>query len=421
MAKFLIYIEPHPIRNSMKLFGNVINYFSQFVRMQGKHVAKFYSNREMLDRANELILGIEEKCIYPTDEAEAFFLSQLIDWDTGGLAAWSRLMDDDSKIVDQYVEIIMEIYEEYKFDYIVCWGTNGAVKKAAKLLSVGFVNMELGCSRKPYKDTVVMDPWGVNGASTISKANICDFDIIEPQTGRADILQYGFNNGSLAYEELFRYVPFENIRTLMGANQKIAFIPLQLYDDANLVKYSPYEKVLDVLVDVLPKLSKEGYVCIIKEHPGSINRTGSQRANEQAKKYAKNFSNVIWLGKEYYSISNSFLCRISDVIITVNSSTGFESLFFEKALVVLGDAVYKVGGVFPTLLEIVDGFSVTNDYKRSIGKLRTFFYEYYLLDISIFNHPEILAEKIIMVGELSKMDCNVKDIVRWYIDNNFSK
>ena len=50
------------------------------------------------------------------------------------------------------------------FDYIICWGTNFAVKQAAKELDVGFSNMELGCSRIPFLDSLVADPWGVNGS-----------------------------------------------------------------------------------------------------------------------------------------------------------------------------------------------------------------------------------------------------------------
>lgn len=420
MSKYLIYIEPHPIRNSMSMYCNVFNFFKQFVQVNGSDEARYYSNREALEKAINLIPEIKDKCIFPSIEDEAFFSSQLVDWDREGIFLWNKLMDCDSAVANQYVDIIVKLHAEYEFDYIICWGTNGATQKAAKMLDVGFVDMELGCSRTPYLDTIVMDPWGVNGASAISNASINDFKNIKFADGYDDLLNFGFEHSSLAFEELFRYVPLSQFRSLLDKKEKIAFIPLQLYDDANLLKFSSYERVLDFLVDILPKLAKEGYICIIKEHPGSFKRNGAQQANEQAKKYANNFSNVIWMSEESMKISNTFLFQIADVIVTINSSTGFESLFFEKPVVILGKAVYKVSGVFPTLSEYLSGSFDYNEYKKNIGKIRSFFYRYYLLDISIFDQPKKFLEKVKKVGDLSKKDLNVGEIVQWYIENNFA-
>lgn len=420
MSKYLVYIEPHPIRNSMSMYGNVIKFFKNFIKINGDEDAKYYSNREMLEKGIKTFPEIKDKCIFPSTEDEAFFSSQLVDWDREGICVWNKLMDYDSSVTNQYVDIIVRLHEEYAFDYIICWGTNGATRKAAKILNIGFIDMELGCSRAPYLDTIAMDPWGVNGASTISKSSISDFENVKFADGYDDLLNFGFDHGSLAYEELFRYVPSDELRDLLGKKEKVAFIPLQLYDDANLLKYSPYERILDILVDILPKLTREDYICIIKEHPGSINRKGAQQANEQAKNYAKNFSNVIWMSKESAEISNTFLFQVADVVVTVNSSTGFESLFFEKPLVVLGDAVYKVGGVFPKLSEYLSGAFDYSLYRKNIRLIRSFFYRYYLLDCSVFDKPKKLLEKIKKIGDLSKKDLGTREIVQWYIENNFA-
>lgn len=282
--------------------------------------------------------------------------------------------------------------------------------------------MELGCSRKPFIDSVVMDPWGVNGDASISKADIKKIRGIKSVgTGMDDLLRYGYDNLSLAYEELFRYVPDENLRKLINNDAKIAFIPLQLYDDANLLKYSPYTSVKDVLEDIIPPLIEHGYICLIKEHPGSKQRSGALCANDEAKKYATNFDNVIWIDYNNNAASNVFFYSVSDLIVTVNSSTGFESLFFEKPLIVLGDAVYKLNNVFPSLDEYLNSELDDKKYTADIATLRYFFYNYYLLDIKIFHQPKRLLKKIKMVGELSKCSVGADEIVQWYIDNEFAK
>lgn len=424
MKKILLYIEPHPIRNSFLMFRAALLSYARMFSEENKDCIRVYSSYENLDKTLEwaqqrhlqpftICNELESYFIYPDKEDDDFFVAQLQDWDNGGIAVWRELMTGRG-ISERYEDIICRVHEKYDFDYIVYWGTNAAVRKAAARLGVGCVDMELGCSRRPYMDTVVMDPWGVNGSSSISQARIEDFDCVPPSDAYADLLLNSYRHSSSGYESDFAPPNCHELLRLMG-QEKIAFIPLQLYDDANLLEYAPFEEVIEVLQSVLPRLKEAGYYCIIKEHPLSARRFGSEAANAKAYEYAKQFDNIFWMGPEYKDIPNAFLYRLAELIVTVNSATGFEALYYNKPVVVLGEAVYKVAGAFPTLDEYLSKQFNAAEYVEKTSRIRNFFLNYYLIPSEIFeNWPEFYA-RVCFVGELSKQKLTTGEIVAQFV------
>lgn len=413
MKKILIYLEPHPIRNSMVAFANVVVKFAPLMSALNRDCFKFYAASPLIGRMSgfDFFAELEHHLVYPLAEEDAFFNSHMSDWDKKGMKIWIDLMSG-GKVATKYEKLISNIHARYPFDYIIHWGTNSAVKSAAAKLNVGYIDMELGCSRLPFKDTLVMDPWGVNGASSISQAQCSDFDGIEESDSREDLLTQC--EGSSAYEAMFEPVRQHELLKRMG-EPKIAFIPLQLYDDANLLQYSPYDEVINVLEDILPKLKAAGYTCIIKEHPASSHRKGSAAANEKAYHYAQQYDNVTWLGEKYKDISNTFLFKISELIITVNSSTGFEALYYEKTVVVLGDAVYKPRGVFPTLDEYLRGDFSYDEYKHATARIRNFFLKHYLLRNDVLENWNKFISMVQFIGDMSRENLTTADIVKRFI------
>lgn len=212
--------------------------------------------------------------------------------------------------------------------------------------------------------------------------------------------------------QLFSYFNDHRLLSAAESGRKIAFIPLQLYDDANLIMYSPYNEVVNVLEDILPRLSASGYLCIIKEHPASSVRRGSALANHKARKYAENFENIIWLNADYKNFPNALLFKMADVVITVNSSVGFEALLYDKDVIVLGDAVYKVKGLFPDLETYLSGKWNKKNYVKNIAKLRHFFLKHYLIKDNYFSHPDLFVRKITTIGDMSKKSLTAGQIIR---------
>lgn len=412
MSTFLFYVEPFPIRNSFVHFSGVLENFSKsLTENKTEHEFYIYANKYTLTEYCNKHPEWQKHFILPLDNENNLFKSCFTDWDGEGLAKWQELMGN-SDIARQYVNVIKQIYYRQSFDYIICWGTNFAVKQAAKELGIGFINMELGCSRAPFIDSLVADPWGVNGSSTIAQSIIDDFKNIPISVAEEDFL---FSSGiaSTAYEAQFSYINATQVLNKIGKS-KIAFIPLQLYDDANQIYYSPFSSVKAVLESVLPKLQEKGYTCIIKEHPASNIRKGSEYANLEAKMYALEFDNVVWLTHKDKDIQNSTLFRLSDVVITVNSSSGFEGLYYEKPVIVLGEAVYKTKNVFPTLQDFLNENFDYNTYKRNIAKIRNFFVKYYLFSAEQANNSKFFFPYLKFIGDLSLKNTTVKQIVDAY-------
>lgn len=413
MSKFLFYFEPHPIRNQFIEFTGVVDYWKNFFLTDSGHQMMLFANQPTLVAILQRYPELRRNFIYPSDEDNEFIEAQAGEWDSDAIMKWQQIMDGKGDTFNRYCTLIKNLHKEFPFDYIINWGTNKAVKQTAKELKAGFVNMELGCCRLPFCNTLVADPWGVNGSSVFSQSDITDFETITGRDKDSDLFNYGRENISEIYSSHFTLAP-SSLRTIIG-KEKIAFIPLQLYDDANLIQYSPYNEVINVLQDILPKLSEKGYFCIIKEHPASCFRKGSDDANQKAKKYASQFDNVLWVGKEYKQVSNIFWFHISEVIITVNSSTGFESLFYDKPLIVLGDAVYKINNVFPTLEDYLNCRFEQQAYLLNIAKIRKFFMEYYLISEEKAKDTAGLISRLISIGEMSKENLTPKEILERFV------
>ena len=104
---------------------------------------------------------------------------------------------------------------------------------------------------------------------------------------------------------------------------------------------------------------------------------------------------------------------MSDLIITVNSSTGFEGLFYDKPGIVLGEAVYKVDGVFPTLDKFFSPSFSLAKYQYHASLVRSFFLRHYLLNEKLLT-SEYFMRKIKFIGAMGKKKMTTKKIVEAY-------
>ena len=340
--KVLIYIEPHPIRNEFTHFVGVAKDLKAILQYQGDVDFRVFSNSETLTAIEKESIVDKAKIIYPVRIEREFFNSLNVDWTSTGLQVWQNLMDG-GEIAEQYLPIFRRIWQLFPFDVIMHWGENGAVRLFQKEQNFTAIGMELGCTRPPFFDSVVFDPYGTNGAAILPRLDIKDIEKIvngvEMTASNAMMLFSG--NEILAYEQQFLPIPTSISAKLLNKKPKV-FLPLQLFDDANLLKFSPYKTIKDVVLDVVPKLVLNGYQVIIKPHPASKFRKGALLANQIAKgSLAKWADSIVWCDQSDVNYNNIQLIQVSDFVVTVNSSVGFEALYFDKPTVVLGDAIYK--------------------------------------------------------------------------------
>lgn len=196
-----------------------------------------------------------------------------------------------------------------------------------------------------------------------------------------------------------RALPFEITARLRDAD-RIAFLPLQLFDDANLLRFSSYESLTAVVMDVVPKLAERGYTTLIKPHPASPYRAGAMLANANALSALMPWKDqVIWCEYPEPVPSNS-LATIANLVITVNSSVGFESLYFDKSVVVLGDAVYKPKDLFPTLNQVLSDRFDRTTYLEGIGLLRNFMVGGYLQHGDLLRDTAAFMDRVGTIQQL---------------------
>lgn len=417
--KILIYIEPHPIRNQFTCFSHLISQFIPLLKLTSEDV-RIYANTESFKNAEKVIPeDIKKRCIYPTKKEEYLFKSFFKDWYGPGIEDWISLLSG-GMAAEAYLPVLQRIYTLFPFDVILYWGENGAISKFVADLPITKIALEFGCTRPPFLNSIVMDPFGSNGNALIPQLSIKDIQEIVhnvPLSAEEALFTYSENIETRVYEQQFlNTLPSEITSKIFNKKRKYVFFPLQLYDDANLLIFSHYNSLCDVVLDVIPKLVESGYMIVIKSHPGCKNRPNAVIENMLAKAAISAWKeSIIWCDDEKYTYENAPLIVNADFIITVNSSVGFESLYFNKVVVLLGSALYAPKQLFPSLDDVLTNTFDRDSYFQNIGFLRNFLLNCYLIPSSIFSHSEILYNKICTIDWiLRKQRNNVREIAYNY-------
>lgn len=401
--RILFYVEPYPIRNSMLHFLDVAKKAAFLIKNNVHFDLRIFSNSETLDQLSSITGLIEEKfLIRPTREEAEIFRGHELDWDELGVANWQDLMQGIG-LSSVYEDILDDLWNRFPFEAIIHWGENGAIEAFCKKKPIVKLAMELGCTREPFLESYVLDLLGTNGAASISKITIEQLaDIVDNESMSASyaLMAYSSSLDSLGYERQFEAFDSELSSMLLKTRKKVAFLPLQLYDDANLLRFSSYKTVSEVVRDVVPSLIDAGYFVIVKPHPSAKHRINAKLENLAAKASISFTSDELyWCDTERGDFSNPRLLAVSDLVVTVNSSVGFEALYYDKTVVVLGDAIYKPKNLFPTLDDVFSGSFDRGTYLEKIGVLRKFFFEAYLIPRNIVKDSALFYNRLCtMVG-----------------------
>ncbi|WP_169725749.1 hypothetical protein [Maridesulfovibrio bastinii] len=260
-------------------------------------------------------------------------------WNDDAIDIWRQLMRGEGDISNRYRAILEHIkYSTFDFQYIVYWGTNGAVQAFAKEHGIVPIAMEQGVTRTPFIESICMDPLGVNGESFTP---LTDLDSVEPlplsvlqRCAIADV-----SHGQ-EFDALYRPLTTKHAEDIMDGVGRNILIPLQLDDDANILEHSDVGNMLDFLQQVIPQLVKVGYRCLVKPHPGALFRDYNVVRHEMCRTYVENQKGAFWID----GIDNreDYLCLIgkSEAVVVVNSSLGFEAMLMGCPVIPFGKAPY---------------------------------------------------------------------------------
>ncbi|EIM26170.1 capsular polysaccharide export protein, LipB/KpsS family [Microvirga lotononidis] len=399
--RILIYIEPHPIRDSMVAQLHVANYFARMFMAAGQmppdYDYRLYSNANILTTILSEFPSVKDLCLMPTVAEQALFQRNLVPWLERGMHEWIALAHGEG-LAYQYHKVLADIHARFPFDLLVHWGANGAVDRFCNDNGLGRVTMELGCTRSPYNSTIVFDPNGVSGSASPSLVDIADLRTVVGSKGSSaelDLMTYSGSAGRNLYEARFDYNAALDEQIMgMAAGRRIAFLPLPAHDDPNLQLYSRFSTPTEVVDQLLPQLTEAGFFCLVKPHPAMRTRPSGGAEHFRVREVIFRSPSAFCIDSQMGASANIRLIELSDVLVTVASSVGFEATLHNKPVCVLGKAIYKPSNVFPSLDDVksqrIFEQDFDNRYKHETGVLRSFFLDAYLVpeksafDLTVF-------------------------------------
>lgn len=236
------------------------------------------------------------------------------------LDSWKYLMNDVYRPLEIELEkILLEIMKENKIDVILASCNCPSLDKLSKKYDIPVIYNEVGGLRDPlFTRTMYFDFSGVN-------AN-CEFERRYLKF-KDEIKNKNFN--FLGFKELRNLISTEMFNYLLEKQKyndpkyKLG-LALQIEEDSIVISYSKGYMISDLLI-----LASENYdknKVLIRAHPGS-----QFNLDEKKNRYGiiddKVFNFDFWIN--------------SETIMSINSNMLFESLFFEKKAVCLGEAPFE--------------------------------------------------------------------------------
>lgn len=414
MKKVLFYVEPHPIRDyfsefmdpglffyeiashknfsniDWKLFSNsfVLNeIFENVLKKQEEKVSLLETTQD-----EDLSEKIKERLIYPEEHDENKIRSFLREWNEKEIHARNDLVMGHGPLCDYYQSLLAKIFIAYNFTHIVIWSENGAVKNFCEKAGITVIHMELGPTRLPFQETILIDPAGTNANASLCQ---CERPYFTETVDNALWMTDFSKNNNITTKEFYLNpqavtiaetqqgeLPLVTDSSLACKNKSdyqqditlvdnYVIVSLQLADDLNTINHSKFKNPKEFLEFILPKLLNQGYNILIKRHPGSKVRVFNLIKELEAIEYAKNLaSNVYVLPSDTKQKEFILLSKKAQAIISINSSVSFESWLMGIPGLIFGNAVFDAHEKLLTLShDFLLGGSLLKD-ERHVGSIK---------------------------------------------------
>lgn len=333
--------------------------------------------------------------------AEVALREFAVRWDDAAISAWCDLMRGEGKIAEIYWDVFQWLVGQYGVECFAYWGSNGTIRRFCESAGLHSVAMELGPTRPPFRETRYCDFMGVNGDAHTRQIDIARVPGMDLEKWRADGgVRYPSGSGDEAV-----HVPLttRHARLIYRADRPCALLVLQLDDDSNCLVHSDYSGMREMVGEVLPKLVKAGWRVFVKPHPGAapernagMSRWMNVEGHAKSREFVEtNFrpEEVVWLD-DVPAIEYTSLIDKMDLVVSVNSSMGFEAMLSGKVVVALGNAPYKLEGVLPSLDEAASGNFDRNAYHENASRVCNLLLNHYLQPADLLSNPSVLGGAI---------------------------
>lgn len=355
------------------------------------------------------VTGANAPYVATLPEGAASALAEFaVKWDDSAIEAWCDLMRGKGRIAELYWDVLEWLTSRYGADGIAYWGSNHTIRKFCEANGLQSVAMELGPTRRPFRETRYCDFMGVNGDSMTCGVDLSLFRPLNLERWR--------RAGGIRYPDGRRQDAFLTPLSTRWASQiyrsdkPIALVILQLDDDSNCLIHSRYSGMAEMVREVVPKLVSAGWQVLLKPHPGASpdmnankNRQQNVIGHAEARAFVEgSFSNdeAVWLDDVSANEYVSLLGKV-DVAVSVNSSMSFEAMLAGKVAVVLGNAPYNINGVLPSLDDVLNQCVDMEKYAENAARIATVMLKYYLYPSEMLSSPTLLSNAIFRNGMLA--------------------
>lgn len=345
-AKVLIYVEPHPLRNTFMEFCSagifMANVFGHERLAGAEH--RVFGNRYVLAEIGKHVRI--EKFIYPSDAESRTIDSYLEEWNEESINDRTELVNGVGPLSEFYYDILLRIKEGYDFSHVFLWSENGAVRRFCKDHDVSVFHMELGPTRPPFYPTVYIDPLGTNGNTSVSQASLSMLGEVDTSPIETWLALDGGDHGKdPGVKELLTTFSDSGFSEL--PEEEYVVVALQLADDLNTISHSRFASPREFLEFILPEMERLRLKVFIKGHPAVEYRPYNLVQEVDALTYAiNNFTNVEIVDRETSADKFVPLCANAKAVLSINSSVSFESWLIGTPGLTYGKAAYDVNGIF---------------------------------------------------------------------------
>ncbi len=374
--KILLYVEPHPVRDSFEEFSGIGAFLAEALLKQigsENFDLRIFSNNPVIDLICNKVPQAVMICERPTGAESKIIENYKSAWGQSNIDTWIDLTNGIGSASEFYVSILERIHQRYAFDAVVLWSENGAVRRFCQAKEIVALHGELGPTRPPFIETMYFDQAGTNGNAVVRKAALDELTLknYPVQTWLGPKSRFENNPEGIGIVD----VPYTAVPDEITANVKFPyiFIPLQLADDLNTIKNSEFDGPLDFLKKVVPKFIEQGYHVVIKPHPGSLSRPFNLIEETKALIYARQFEEEVTIIDRTVTITRSLrIMSQSAFVCTINSSVGYEAMLMGKRPLILGDAMYDIGGELKVTLDDIAKLEAIPDHAIHIKRLFNF-------------------------------------------------
>ncbi|WP_457743708.1 capsule biosynthesis protein [Sulfurimonas sp.] len=172
-------------------------------------------------------------------------------------------------------------------------------------------------------------------------------------------------------------------------SKRYFFVPLQTYNDFQVLEHSGYKSIEKFIIEVLDSFSKTDgdTLLIFKHHPVDRGRKNYKSFILEQARYFRVCKRVLVLHDTHLPT----LLKNAKGTITINSTVGLSSLYHETPTITLGNAIYDIEGLTCKGMKLDEFWSKACPPDRELfEKYRSFLIEHTQLNGSFYGRMPII-------------------------------